>query len=443
MIAAGGNEASAAKAAPLAAPTASNEGLEHAASARPAGVVTDANLSKRWLKAEREPNKPLLVIGRDDANAFLAGYQARSGKRLLFRSAYLPNTNSEVLAEVLHLNPDTRRIERLIDRSNDIDPATGKRARDFKVNGTNLLGHLKAKRDKREGLEGARQKVAAFLDKEDGEAFLAAVPALYGAIEDDEISDRQANLKKPFGVLAMMLQMSGERYKGFADAEHFASGEKRKRMADSCASGECQMRGKGFVIHRSGFFDVISKPTAVRATPKAESLLGILTRQSSAPTSGSALASNGTSPLPSTRMDSLQNCADQKRDNPCFGKCGTGCGVIEPTLPECMAHDWCTCRFGDAACSASVPTECETEPETCGSLLAAVIAVGEYMFTSFFNWLESTIAEIAAVVFDVVDLTTNVISDIVTGVIDFVGAILDWIFPGSCDGDAISAEQCQ
>jgi len=402
--------------------------------------VTDPALSKRWLKGDSQRNQPTLVIGRDDANALLVGYQSRSGKRLLFRSAYLPN--GAVLAEVLHWNSATRRIERLIEKSDDVDPSSGKRLRDFKVNGVNLFGHLKAKRDKRGGIEGGRSRVAAFLDADDGETFLAAVPALYAAIEDDEISERQPNLKKPFGVLAMMLQMSGERYKGLPDVEYFANNEKRRHLSDSCAGGDCQMRGKTFVIHKSGFFNVISKPNKIQNRPKLDSMGGLLARQSISPMLGMVLANSGTSSLPSMKAKSVEQGNEEKYDpNSCFGRCGSGCGAIDIRLPECSAHDWCECRFGAAACALSAPTGCATEPEACGPLIDAVIAVGEFLFAELFNLLENTLETIAEFIFEVLEFSIEVVNDLVDGLVDVVEAFLDWVFGDpSCEGE--SAEAC-
>ncbi len=419
---------------------------QQSANDRPPGIVKDPLLTKNWLKGERKKNKPTLVMGRSNESALLVGFQARSGKRLLFRSAYFPNGG--IVSEVLHWNSATDRIERLIDRSDDIDPTTGKRQRDFKVNGTNLLGHLKAKRDKKPGHEDAGRKVTSFLDTEDGEAFLAAVPAIYVALENAGDSEKKAALKKPFGMWAMMLQMSGERYKGLPDAEQFSNAEKRKRLSDTCSGSDCQLRGQGFVIHRSGFFDILGKAHGTNAQKKATSLLGITLAWPTQVTASRLFASNGVLPSPSLSMESELSCRSQRdnlENNPeyaCFGKCGTGCGLIDPKLPECVAHDYCVCRAGSAACMVSIPSECAANPAECTTLVDSVTAVSAYIFASMFDLVENTLDAIAEFVFDVIEFSAEVISDIVEGVIDLVGAFLDWIFESPCVEEEESPEVC-
>jgi hypothetical protein len=437
--------AGSASAAPLATPATAEERAAPTANGRPDGVVTDTGLSKRWLKGERQRNKPTLVIGRHDADALLVGFQARGGKRLLFRSAYLPN--GDVVSEALHWNPASGRIERLFVPSTDIDPSTGKLLRDFKVNGVNVLSHLKAKRDKLPGHENSQRKVSEFLDTEEGDAFLAAVPAMYAALEDDETSDRQPKLKKPFAMWAMMVQVSGERYKGLPDAEFFANSEKRRALQESCANGSCQMRGKSFVIHGSGLFDVISKPRNRQIEKKQISVLSRYTLQSSQ-IAAPPLGSGKIPPIQSVNTDSPESCRDQ-RDNPvnpanaCFGKCGTGCGVIEPKLPECIAHDFCVCVSSHTACLVSIPPECDENPEDCGTLLSAIIAVSQQVFVTIFNLLAFSIGEIAALVFGVVEFTFGFVYDIVSSVLGMIGDFLDWLLgDDDCDDDEEISATC-
>jgi hypothetical protein len=378
------------------------------------------------------------VIGRADENALLVGFQDRSGKRLLFRSGHLPFGG--VVSEILHLNPLTGRIERLINGSDDINPATGKRLRDFKVNGTNLLANLRAKKDKQPGHLDAGRRVAGFLDTESGVALLAAIPAIYAALEDDEVSEKEAALKKPFGLWAMMLQMNGEKYRGLQDVGHFSSHDKKRRMEEACASEDCQFRGKNFLISRSGFFDVISKPRS-RTASKSESMFGIAIAQPAGNLAGIVSANGKLPPIQSVNSASAETCRDQRANDANFGKCGSGAGLFDSKLPECIAHDFCVCLSeSHLSCMITLPSVCDTTPGECGTLVDAVTAVSEYVFAPLFNLIENTLDAIAEFVFGVVEFSVEVISEIVSGIIDLVGAFLDWLFGDSCEEE--SAEAC-
>lgn len=46
----------------------------------------------------------------------------------------------------------------------------------------------------------------------------------------------------------------------------------------------------------------------------------------------------------------------------------------------------------------------------------------------------------AALIFDVIEFTDDIISDIANGVVDLVDSILDWFFGDSCEEE--SAEAC-
>lgn len=386
------------------------------------GVEVDRSLSKRWLRGEGTRNQSKLVIGRSDPDAIMLGYQDRSGKRLIFRAANLPK--GVVLSEVLHFNPQTGRAERLIDFSKDIDPATGKRVRDFKVNGTNLFSQLKSKRDKKSGTDTGRQKVAQFADSDAGEAFLRGVAALYVVLDESEFSAQQEKLKLHFGVLAMMVQFAGERSKGLPDVERFAANEKQLRLRDGCAAGDCEVRGKSFVIHKSGFLDVMSKPMK----PKNQSLGQPRSNLLSKLTGG-----NGPAPESSQHLsNTVQQCYDQvNNQSMCFGRCGYQCGDINIVLTQCFAHDWCVCRFGTLACAGTTPSECAGEPEGCGGFLEAVIAVGEYLFVETFNLIENAIESIVDFISDVMQVTVELVSDFIDGIVDLVSDLLDWIFNDS------------
>jgi hypothetical protein len=406
----------------------------NANAARADGVMSDPALSKRWLRAEIERGKPLLVIGRDEDDKLLVGFQARSGKRLLYRAASI--VNGLVVAEVIHLNSDTGLVERLFEQTTDIDPQTGKRMHDFNVNGTNLLAHLKAKRGKRQGLEAATANVATFLDREAGEAFLVGTSALYAVLEESNESEKRAALRKQFAVWAMLLQLSGEKYKGLPDPQRFLAGAKLQRLASPCETENCELRGQTFVIRKSGFFDILSKTRSVNA------VVGQAKMQSSTATSTlsrSLMKASDVSEV-TLSMKSVQDCQNDKRDLPGFGKCGTGNGFIDADIPECKAHDWCDCRFGAAACLVSTPDECATDPEPCASLLQAAIAVATHMFGEVFGALASVIEFVASLLNGTATAVLVGGMEIFLGVVNNVSDAISWLFDVLFDDEADPCE---
>ena len=86
------------------------------------------------------------------------------------------------------------------------------------------------------------------------------MPALYAGLEGLEPTPEVADLLAPFGAIAMALQVGTKQFRGFKHADKIVGNARAKAMSDACSGvDDCVLRGKRFLVHRSGLFDVLSK----------------------------------------------------------------------------------------------------------------------------------------------------------------------------------------
>ena len=58
----------------------------------------------------------------------------------------------------------------------------------------------------------------------------------------------------------MALQVGTKQFRGFKHADKIVGNARAKAISDACSGvDDCVLRGKRFLVHRSGLFDVLSK----------------------------------------------------------------------------------------------------------------------------------------------------------------------------------------
>jgi hypothetical protein len=317
--------------------------------------VAPNGLSIEYLReAPTDVGQPKLTIGwYNREQGLFAGYQATSGKRLLFRTQW--EEDRALIAEVVHLDAATGRTERLIGPklARDADGAAPRRYID--VVGVDLV-----KRVRRDRIGGSDDQLAKFMRSEAGQAFSEGVPALYAALEDFEDEPRVAELQAVFGSVLTMLQIHTGIYNTFPHAAAIVGNDRANALREACRGQECAVRGKHFFIHKFGLFDTMSKPRKSSPFKREGTLPGMPWGGADAP---GRLA-----------MPQLKNgdgfCTDPGAD---FGMCGPG--DIHPgdiSTPECFAHDLCVCRYGTAACIYFPPDAPPDGDSQVGDLIDAI-----------------------------------------------------------------------
>lgn len=245
------------------------------------GIVFDRTITQDYLKpTSKEVGNPRLTIGRYSvAEGLVAGYQSETGKRILF--AVRPMPGGKMTPVILHHDPSTQQFTSLFDKSKRLDDS-GQQVKDIEVAGIDILDMLRTLSAKVKGrdVDNAKiienhRKMKQFLQDESGHAILEGLPALYAALEEiDKVTPEEGRSKflVPFGAFAMAVQLGANHYQGFKHADHILGAARAKEMRDNCAGfSDCEMRGKYFIIHPSGLFNVVSKhkrSDSMRVAPK-------------------------------------------------------------------------------------------------------------------------------------------------------------------------------
>jgi hypothetical protein len=359
-----------------------------------AGVASDASvISKTYLQdSPKSETEPHILIGRfDEKSGLVAGFQASSGKRILFRARF--SSGGAVVAQALHFDPSTGKIYNLIERSRSVD-ATGAPIKSIIVGGIDLAGLLRGAKDKNDGYPERKERAVQFLKQPEGKALLEGIPALYAAL--DGVADNSAaqQLKQPFGAIVMGLQLGANVYSGLDATLRTTGTEKLAAMSARClGEKECVYSGKDFSIYQSGLFDALSKRSL---NVKRIAAASGLPRLVSSPDRSILSQINSTSPqlILSPNSIPLKNgdgsCTDP---GACFGYCGPGC--IAPGMvatAECLGHDLCVCKYGHAACVNSVPAGCSGPNVQCYDLIEAALSwVGGIwdILMEFWDWIMS------------------------------------------------------
>ncbi|MBL8522209.1 MAG: hypothetical protein JNN20_00835 [Betaproteobacteria bacterium] len=286
-------------------------------------------------------------------------------------------------------------------------------------------------------------RLTGFANSEVAKLAQDGIVALYMALDGADQSDTLDRLRKPLGAFAMAIQISAGAQPSRTSASALASTEKSAIFADACKDMGCRMRGRSFLIHESGMFDVIGgkKPAKRNITlqPPSKSLIEQLGSQ---PTDARVVLRYGNGGVQSRSTASYEECASRSVTE-CFGVCGIGCPPAQITRDACYGHDFCDCMYGAAACLMTVPEGCVTDKPgvPCASMTEAVA-----------DLLVSLVAEAVLSAIAVVESLFEYLGGVVVGVIeglataiealfDAISEFLDWLFEENCEEEE-SSEAC-
>lgn len=370
----------------------------------PPSVLTNPDVNK--AAAPGDPR--LIVYEYNVSKGLVAVYQSETGKRVLFKARFRPDGG--IAATIRHRDPTTNKLVPLIVPSKQLD-ASGKGVEDLEIAGVDLRAFLKSSRLKGNGHAEKEQQLKQFLATETGQTLLDAMPALYAGLEGLEPTPEVADLLAPFGAIAMALQVGTKQFRCFKHADKIVGNARAQAMRDGCLGvDDCVLRGKHFIVHRSGLFDVLSKHKGVSVGKRTQ------TDPPLTPSTGLALFKppveiverlqqfrrpTGIVELIQQLAQTQQGLGNQDRqkdlDGRCrpetmnlsfFGLCGPG--DFTPgnvATAECYGHDYCACAYGHSACLYSVPDGCGLEQSvTCYSLLEAAASFLEDLWTTFWAW---------------------------------------------------------
>ena len=360
--------------------------------------LLDPSLSSAYLlKSANEVGNPHVIVGRYDvAKGLLAAYQSETGKRILFRSRFLPS--GRMTAQILHLDPTTGKITHFVGKSKNLDE-NGQPVNDVEVAGIDMRAFIKSISSKGNGHAEKEQHLKKFAASDAGQALLDGVPALYAALDGLEQAPEVARLIEPFGAVSMALQLTTKQFRGFKNADKILGAAKAKKLSDACGGiADCVFRGKRFMVFRSGLFDALSKHKG------ASTNKGAHTGQTSAQPIGYGFPARQTSPelvrqlmqMPSVSGNQIwlkngHGTCDDMIAATCFGLCGPGC--VTPgnvAAPKCYGHDYCVCAHGHLACAVTVPDECgSVQGVTCNNLVEGVGGWLGGLWDAFWNWIDS------------------------------------------------------
>lgn len=314
-----------------------------AADEAPLTVEWDTSLDEGFFSSKSLSAR--LVLGSYDLNQGLyAGYQATNGVRMLIRAGYLPNGR-------MHLRVRSSASARHAPDASIAVSSDPARPVTVVVGDVDLLTLLDPEtRDSRQA-DKDRRALRRYLSRRDGEALVELVPALYAALEEQiEEGNRQyAALRRPLGVMRMLLDLASAQKSGFPNHASLL-GSQRSSNARSDCRGRCALRGRSYVIHNDGLFDIIADGAAVAgksALPQSSS-------------DGQCAGNAGAFPLGRAKDyvdDYFNNLPPEEQDRmrrECWGDCGAGCSWGF-TIESCRQHDYCVARNGHMACSHDAP----------------------------------------------------------------------------------------
>jgi hypothetical protein len=366
-------------------------------------LAFDPSLSKAYLvEPKKEIGKPRVIVAHYNlSQGLLAAYQSESGKRILFRAR--ARIGGGMVAQILHLDPTTGKIAHLIGRSKSVDD-DGQPVKDVEVAGVNMRAFMKSRSAKSNGYAEKEQHLKQFVADDTGRTLIDAVPALYATLEALETDPEAAKLIAPFGAVAMALQLTTQQFSGFKHADTILGAARAKRLRDDCGSAkDCSIRGKGFMVHRSGLFDALSKHKGAPSFKNEKSsqssiqstALGFLTRRPSQELVEQLMYPPSTRESPVMAKSGGGSCDQADMNAACFGLCGPSCftpGNI--AAPQCYGHDYCVCAYSHDQCLLAVPDDCGvSQGIDCSSLWEAVGGWLGGLWDAFWDWLESWFEE--------------------------------------------------
>lgn len=324
-------------------------------------LAVHPELSGKYLeKSFTATGKPHIVVGfYNEQEGLVAGYQSKTGKRLLFRATF--RSNGLVFAEVAHLNPATGKVELLLGHVREGEKLQEGASIQYRFAGHDLGRYLSDR--KSQGGSAAKDDIGRqFLQSDGGAAFAQGVPALFTALNDVE-DDRLSVLQAAFGAVLGALQIASETYTGFEDPDAVVGARQAANLKGPCSGEACRYEGRYFIVHESGLFDTLSKR---KGKPEKKRL---------------GAANIAPPPSISQPLSAKLGFSKSLSCGDCFGMCGPGCfNPGEVWTPECNRHDSCVCQVGHLSCvnTVDIPPECDD----CGSLGDAI---GSYIDAIFGN----------------------------------------------------------
>lgn len=353
----------------------------------------DLELSQAYLLEPKieTGNSRLTIAHYNNKQGLLAAYQSDTGKRIMFRARF--RFGGGIATQIIHLDPVSGKIIQLIGKSRRSDE-NGQPIKDVEIAGVDIRSFMKRGQPKTDEHAQKESQLKQFATGDTGRALIDGVPALYALLETLEVEPSVSQLIEPFGAVAMALQLTTGEYPNFKNTDMAMGSARAFRLRASCNNYDvCLMRGKAFIVHRSGLFDILSKRRAdhisnneqVGRSAAQEAQLKSLLPPS--------LDLNVALPFANLtrRKDGNGVCDAPTRAGACFGLCGPGC--INPgniSAPECYGHDYCVCAFGHGACLVTVPDGCGiTQGQDCSSLWDAVGAYFGGLWDAFMDWIQS------------------------------------------------------
>ncbi|QGX41116.1 hypothetical protein [Permianibacter aggregans] len=201
----------------------------------------------------------------------------------------------------------------------------------------------------------AYQRLKDFQRGDTGKAFSDGVLALYVLLESFETSPEQAKLKATFGAMRMAAELATGHYTGFDHVDQLLGVERASELRQACAKGQCQYRGRQFMIQNSGLFDMLStqgKPIKIGDSSTEFCQKSSAREVQTTPTASSAQESS--------------------TDGDCHGCCGPQCwGCTGIWTDECWGHDSCVRDHGHLACLFDSPVG-NSLVDAIGSFLGAI-----------------------------------------------------------------------
>jgi hypothetical protein len=340
--------------------------------------------------------RPRLTIGSyNRAQGLIAVYQSEAGKRLLFEARHQPD--GTIIAQIFQRDLATGKIVPIVVRGS-VQGSLRAASDHLEVAGVNLHSLLNGKALASSSHEQNERLLAQFLKGETGQAILDGLPALYAGLEQFEATPDVADLVAPFGAIAMALQVSTKEYRGFKNADKVIGATRDQALRDACRGvDDCLMRGKTFMVHHSGLFNVLSKHKGaslakreqLNASPPAPAVLENFRRPNGVAEFIQQLAQAQQSTAGQDRQKDLDGrCRSESMNAACFGLCGPGCTTPgNVATAECFGHDYCVCAYGYAACATSVPQDCGLEQGVnCYNLFEAAGSFFSDLGSSFWAW---------------------------------------------------------
>lgn len=305
-------------------------------------VAWNPRLDTSYL-SEKSQVPGLVIASHDTAAGLFAGYRATNGVRFLVRAGHYEN--GRMYLRVRSSASQGDRPDATIAASGDpTRPIT------IVVAGVDLLGMIDPETRESREAEADRRALRRYLNRPQGEALIELVPAIYAALEEQTPSadHRLEAVRRPLGVMRTLLDLAAKQHGGFPNRQAILGASVAARMQANCR-GQCEVRGRSFLLHNNGLFDIVSnvRGEKSKAASSFDGLAGDGPAQQS-PTGSRAkdFIDDYFNDLPEEEKDRLRR--------ECWGDCGPSCS-FGFTMDSCREHDYCVQLNGHWACSHDAP----------------------------------------------------------------------------------------